>query len=135
MAEGSSVADLAAEHLNGEGDPDKVAPPESVAGDGEPEDDGTPQLILPGTGSKLNTSVGGKKPNESYFKMSSVSLPIAGGVQVEKDTEMWVAVPVAIDDVKVSNHRKDGQIVRVSRTHFARAIGQPIILEGPPVEE
>lgn len=98
----------------------------------DPEDDGSQQLVIPGTGSKLSGNVGGKKPNESYFKMRGVSLSIAGNIEVAKDTELWIAVPVAIDDVAIRNRRKDGQIVSVKRTHLAVPIGQPIILEGPP---
>lgn len=101
----------------------------------EEEDDGTPQLVLPGTGMTLSTQVGGKKPTESYFKMSGVALSIANNQQVPKDTELWIAVPVAIDDVHVGNRRKDGQIVAVKRVHLARAIGQPVILEKSPVAE
>jgi hypothetical protein len=101
-------------------------------GDEETEDDGTDQLVLPGTGPKLNNSIGGKKPTESLFKMSSVSLPIAGGVQADKDTEMWIAFPVAIDKVEAHNRRRNREIVSVVRTHTAIAIGQPIILDGPP---
>lgn len=97
------------------------------------EDDGTPQLILPGTGTKLSTSVGGKKPTESYFKMSGVALSIANNQQIAKDTEMWVAIPVAVDEVHVSNRRREGNIVAVKRVHLARAIGQPVILDKPPV--
>lgn len=121
-----SVEDLAA---------DEVEKNKNDTDGGEPdgtEDDGTPQLILPGTGTKLSSHVGGKKPTESVFKMSSVSLPIQGGVQVEKDTEMWVAVPVAIDDVHIGNRRRKREIVGVVRTHTAIPIGQPIILDGPP---
>lgn len=107
----------------------------ALAGEAEePEDDGTAQLVVPGTGTRLTSNVGGKKPTESYFKMSSVSLSIANNQQLEKDTEIWVAVPVAIDDVAVRNRRKDGEIVSVKRTHLAVAIGQPVILEGPPAE-
>lgn len=98
----------------------------------ESEDDGTPQLVIPGTGPKLDTKVGGRKPTESYFKMSGVSLAIAGNVQIDKDTEMWVAIPVAIDDIRLRNRRKDGEIVSVARTHLAIATGQPIILEHAP---
>jgi hypothetical protein len=98
----------------------------------EQEDDGTPQLILPGTGSKLSTNVGGQRPTESVFKMAAVSLPIAGGVQLDKDTELWVAVPVAIDDVNVGNRRKNREIASVVRTHKAIPIGQPVIMDGPP---
>lgn len=100
----------------------------------EEEDDGTPQLVLPGTGPKLSTQVGGKKPTESYFKMSGVSLPIAGGVQMEKDSEVWVAVRVAIDDVHLRNKRKDDTIVSTKRVHTGTVLGQPIILNGPPEE-
>lgn len=99
---------------------------------GDQEDDGTPQLIIPGTGTRLSGSVGGKKPTESFFKMRSVSLPIAGGVQMEKDTEMWIAVPVAIDDVQIGNRRKNREIAAVVRTHTAIPIGQPVILSAPP---
>lgn len=107
----------------------------ALAGEAEePEDDGTAQLVVPGTGTRLTSNVGGKKPTESYFKMSGVSLSIANNQQLEKDTEIWVAVPVAIDDVAVRNRRKDGEIVSVKRTHLAVAIGQPVILEGPPAE-
>lgn len=98
----------------------------------EPEDDGTHQLVVPGTGPGLTTQVGGKRPGESLFKMGSVALPIAGGVELKKDTELWVAVPVAIDEVAVRNRRKDGQIVATARVHKATAIGQPIVMEGPP---
>lgn len=114
---------------------EELAADAAVDPDADPEaeeTDGTPQLVLPGTGTQLSTTVGGKKPTESLFKMSGVSLPIAGGVQVQKDTEMWVAIPVAIDDVQVRNRRVKGEIVGVSRTHIAKAIGQPIILDGPP---
>lgn len=108
-----------------------------MAADGETEeedDDGTPQLVLPGTASPLNTKVGGKKPTESFFKMSGVSLPISGNTQVDKDEEMWVAIPVAIDKVEVANRRSKGEIVGVKRVHLASAIGLPVILDGPPAE-
>lgn len=107
---------------------------EDAAAEGEEEatDDGTPQLVLEGLGTALSSNVGGKKPMESVFKMSSVSLPIAGGVQLAKDTEMWIAVPVAIDDVHISNRRRQREIVGVVRTHTGIPIGQPIILDGPP---
>jgi hypothetical protein len=98
------------------------------------EDDGTPQLVIPGTGPKLSGSVGGRKPTESFFKMRAVSLPIAGGVQMEKDSELWIAVPVAIDDVRVNNRRKNHEIAAVVRTHTAIPIGQPVILDGAPNE-
>lgn len=101
-------------------------------GGDDAEDDGTHQLILTGTGTKLTGNVGGKRPNESYFKMSAVSLPIGGNLQANKDDELWIAVPVAIDKVEVKNRRKGGEIAAVVRTHTAIAIGQPIILDGPP---
>jgi hypothetical protein len=96
------------------------------------EDDGTPQLVIPGTGPKLSGSVGGKRPTESQFKMASISLPISGNMQLEKDEELWVAVQVAVDDVKVRNRRKGKEIVAVVRTHTAIPLGAPIILDGPP---
>lgn len=102
------------------------------AGEHEEEDDGTPQLVLPGTGSKLSNNVGGKRPQESMFKMSGTQLPIAGGVQMDKDTEVWVAVRVAIDDVQVKNKRKDESIVSTKRVHTGTILGQPIIMDGPP---
>jgi hypothetical protein len=101
----------------------------------EPETDGTHQLVLPGSGPALSSNIGGKRPNESVFKMSGVSLPISGNVELKKDEEIWVAIPVAIDEVKIKNRRKAREIVGVVRTHTATAIGQPIILDGPPVDE
>lgn len=98
------------------------------------ETDGTPQLVLEGLGSRLNNNIGGKHANESVFKTRAVSLPIAGGVQLAKDTEVWVAIPFAIDDVRIANRRRSREIVGVVRTHTAFPIGQPIILDGPPVE-
>lgn len=97
-------------------------------GEHEQEDDGTPQLVLPGTGPKLSTQIGGKKPTESMFKMRGLSLPISGNVQMEKDTTRWVAVEVAVDDVGLKNHRKDRSIVAVTRTHIATPLGAPVIL-------
>jgi hypothetical protein len=108
----------------------------TAEGEGEePEDDGTSQLVLPGTGTKLSGNVGGKKPTESYFKMSSVALSVAGDMQIEKDTELWIAIPVAIDEVQVRNRRKDGEIVSVKRVHTASAVGQPVILERSPLDD
>lgn len=135
-ADDEIVEDGAASH---EGD--EVVDAKSIedrAADGEheqEEDDGTQQLVLAGTGTtggKLSSSVGGKRPTESLFKMSGVALPIAGALQLEKDTELWIAVPVAIDDVGLKNRRKNGEIVAVARVHIARAIGQPVVLDGPP---
>jgi hypothetical protein len=100
--------------------------------DGPPEDDGTPQLVIPGTGTKLSGNVGGKKPTESVFKMNSISLPISGNVQIEKDETIWVAVEVAVDQVGVKNHRMNGEITRVVRTHTAIPLGAPMILDGAP---
>lgn len=98
----------------------------------EPEDDGTPQLVFPGTGPKLDGKIGGKKPSESMFKMQAISLPISGNVQIDKDDTIWVAVEVAVDDVRVKNHRRSGEITRVVRTHTAIPLGAPMILDGPP---
>lgn len=130
-ATGRSVADLAKENLNGHGDAANVEPPEAGVTDDD-DDDGTPQLIIPGTGAGLTTQVGGRKPTESFFQMGRVALPIAGGVELKKDAELWIAVPVAIDSVLVRNRRKDGNIASTARFHTGIPIGQPIVLDGPP---
>lgn len=105
---------------------------DAVNGDDDADDEG-PQLIIPGTGgARLSNTVGGKKPTDSKFKIRSISLPIHGGVQMEKDETVWVAVECAIDKVEHENHRDGRVIVGVTRTHIAYPLGAPIILDGPP---
>ena len=108
---------------------------QAADGDIEPEDDG-PQLVIPGTeGVKLSNTVGGKRPTESTFKIRSISLPIQGNVQLDKDSELWIAVKVAIDSVEHRNRRDAQTIVGVVREHTAYPISPPLILEKSPVEE
>ena len=104
------------------------------AGENEVEDD-EPQLVIPGTGTRLSNNVGGKKPTDSKFKVRSISLPISGGLQMEKDDTVWVAIECAIDKVEHENHRDGRDITAVTRTHIAYPLGAPIILDGPPGAE
>lgn len=97
----------------------------------EPEAEG-PQLVIPGTGAKLSGAVGGKRPTDSKFKVRAISLPISGGLQMDKDETVWVAIECAIDSVSVENHRDGREIVGVTRTHTAYPLGAPVLLDGPP---
>ena len=94
-----------------------------------------PQLIIPGTeATKLSNTVGGKRPTESTFKIRAISLPISGNVQLDKDSELWVAIKVAVDEVSHRNRRDAQAIVAVVREHTAFPISPPVILEKSPVE-
>jgi hypothetical protein len=95
-----------------------------------------PQLIIPGTeGVRLSNTVGGKRPTESRFKIRSISLPIMGNVQLDKDSEFWVAVKVGVDEISHRNRRDAQTIVAVVREHVAVPLSAPIFLDEPPVEE
>jgi len=138
VAEEERVAEEQAEHERSERDKNEKRSSgksleeqaqEPVEGEGDDE----PQLVIPGTGgARLSNSVGGKKPTDSRFKIRSISLPIQGNVQMDKDETVWVAVECAIDDVAHKNHRDGRVIVGVTRTHTAFPLGAPIILDGPP---
>jgi hypothetical protein len=98
----------------------------------EDEDDGTPQLTLPGTSSGLTTNVGGKKPQSATFKIASISLPLIGG-ELKIGDRGWVAVEYEVTKVGNQAMKKGRETTTVVREHTAKPMAVELL--DRPVED
>jgi len=105
---------------------------EDAAAEGEGlEDDGTMQLVLPGTAARLTATAGGKRPTSSMFKMQSISLPISENQQLDKGETIWVAVECRVRGTHFDDQYDGREIGAVVRTHVAKPMAV-MVLDGPP---
>lgn len=99
---------------------------EDRAAAGEEDDDGTAQLILPGSSSGLTSNVGGKKPQSATFKIASISLPLIGG-ELKIGDRGWVAVEYEVTKVGNEAMKKGRETTTVVRQHTAKPMAVELL--------
>lgn len=108
------------------GEPESASSIEDRAAAGEDEDDGTAQLILPGSSSGLTSNVGGKKPQSATFKIASISLPLIGG-ELKIGDRGWVAVEYEVTKVGNEAMKKGRETTTVVRQHTAKPMAVELL--------
>lgn len=81
----------------------------------EPEDAEGDQFIIPGTGTGLTLTAGGRRPDVSEAKMAAIPLAIQG--EFKKGDRIRVMVDVACTGVHIKDDVKNGDIQRTRRVH------------------
>ena len=81
----------------------------------EPEDDGNDQFVIPGTGTSLTLTAGGRRPDVSEAKLKAIPLAIKG--EFKKGDTIRVMVDVVCSGVHIKDEMKNGEIQRTRRTH------------------